>query len=117
VDDETRTRLRAELDDDRSTQIELLEEHGADPYSDLVKDTGIEDGSGADAGQATEERAELLASLEHARHRVHAIDEALSRMDAGTYGVCVDCGEAIPVERLEVRPLSVRCVRCAGRAA
>jgi RNA polymerase-binding transcription factor DksA len=117
VDDETLQRLRAELDEDRATQIELLDEHGADPYSDLVKDLGIEDESGADAGQATEERAELLASLEHARHRVHAIDEALALMEAGTYGSCVVCGEAIPPERLEVRPLSVRCVRCADTAA
>jgi DnaK suppressor protein len=117
VDEESLARFRAELDEDRAIQVELLDEHGADPYSDLVKDLGIEDESGADAGQATEERAELLASLDHARHRVHAIDEALARMDAGTYGVCVDCGEAIPVERLEVRPLSVRCVRCAATAA
>jgi DnaK suppressor protein len=117
VDDETLERLRTELDDDRATQMDLLEEHGADPYSDLVTDLGIEDESGADAGQATEERAELLAQLDHARHRVHAIDEALGRMDAGTYGTCVDCGDAIAAERLEVRPLSVRCVRCAGSAA
>lgn len=117
MDDETLARLRTELDEDRATQVELLDEHGADPYTDLVKDLGIEDESGADAGQATEERAELLAQLEHARQRVHAIDEALARMDAGTYGSCVDCGGTIPEERLEIRPLSVRCVACAGSAA
>ncbi len=117
MDQATLERLRRELDEDRAQQVELLEEHGAEPYSDLVRDLGIEDESGADAGQATEERSELLAQLETARQRVHAIDTALSSMDDGTYGTCVDCGDTIPAERLEVRPLSVRCVRCAEAAA
>jgi DnaK suppressor protein len=40
------------------------------------------------------------------------IDEALQRISAGTYGVCVQCGAAIPVERLEFRPFAARCVAC-----
>ena len=116
MDQATLDRLRSELETDRTQQIAQLDEHGADPYSELVTDLGIEDESGADAGQATEERSELLAQLEIARRRVHAIDEALARMDAGTYGTCADCGETIPAERLEIRPLSVRCVRCAEAA-
>ncbi|WP_052667421.1 TraR/DksA family transcriptional regulator [Nitriliruptor alkaliphilus] len=116
MDQATLDRLRAELQADRATQVHLLEEHGADPYSDLVTDIGIEDQSGADAGQATEERAELLGQLELARQRVQAIDHALGRMEEGTYGTCAVCGEVIPHERLEVRPLSVRCVRCAEAA-
>jgi DnaK suppressor protein len=117
VDQATLDRLRSELDADRAMQVQLLEEHGADPYSDRVDDIGIEDESGADAGQATEERSEVLAQLEVARQRVHAIDAAIARMEEGTYGTCVDCGETIPAERLETRPLSVRCVRCAEAAA
>lgn len=116
MDQATLDRLRAELQEDRATQVHLLEEHGAEPYSDLVTDIGIEDQSGADAGQATEERSELLAQLELARQRVQAIDQALQRMDGGTYGTCAVCGDVIPAERLEVRPLSVRCVRCAEAA-
>jgi RNA polymerase-binding transcription factor DksA len=116
VDQATLDRLRSDLERDRAFQLELLEEHGADPYSDVVGDLGIEDQSGADAGQATEERSELLGQLEHARQRVQAIDEALARMDEGSYGTCVVCGGAIPAERLEARPLSVRCVRCAEAA-
>lgn len=113
MDQATLDRLRTELESDRSVQLQLLEEHGADPYSEDVTDIGIEDQSGADAGQATEERSELLGQLEHARQRVHAIDEALARMDEGSYGTCATCGDRIPAERLEARPLSVRCVRCA----
>jgi RNA polymerase-binding transcription factor DksA len=40
------------------------------------------------------------------------IDAALARLDAGTYGWCEECGDAIPVERLEVIPAAARCVRC-----
>jgi DnaK suppressor protein len=116
VDRATLDRLRAELEADRANQLEHLEEHGASPYDDAVRDTGIETEAGADAGQATEERAELLASLEAARRRVRAIDDALHRMDEGSYGTCASCGETIPAERLEARPLSVRCVRCAEAA-
>jgi DnaK suppressor protein len=116
VDQTTLDRLRSDLEHDRALQLELLEEHGAEPYSDDVTDLGIEDESGADAGQATEERSELLGQLEHARQRVQAIDEALARMDEGSYGACVTCSATIPAERLEARPLSVRCVRCAEAA-
>lgn len=113
MDDATLQRLRRELEDDRAQQLEILDEHGAEPYSDDVGDLGIDTDSFADSAQATEERAELLGQLGFARERVRAIDQALTGMDEGTYGVCASCGETIPAERLEVRPLSVRCVRCA----
>ncbi|MGY1639034.1 TraR/DksA family transcriptional regulator [Geodermatophilus sp. SYSU D00742] len=40
------------------------------------------------------------------------IDAALARIDTGTYGRCVDCGSAIPRERLELRPFAASCVSC-----
>lgn len=42
------------------------------------------------------------------------IDAAFARVDDGTYGICLDCGRAIPVGRLEVRPTADRCVACAS---
>ena len=42
------------------------------------------------------------------------IDAALARIDAGTYGSCVRCGSAIPVERLQMRPFAGACVTCAS---
>jgi hypothetical protein len=41
--------------------------------------------------------------------------EALQRIDAGTYGTCVDCGGNIPLVRLRVRPEATRCVHCQAR--
>src|SRR4051794_19101441 len=42
------------------------------------------------------------------------IDAALARIEAGTYGNCVQCGAAIPEERLELRPFAGRCVTCSS---
>jgi DnaK suppressor protein len=107
--------IRAELEHDRSQQLELLEEHGADPYSDEVRDLQIANDGFADSAQATEERSELLAVIEGARQRLHAIEAALHRIDEGHYGTCVDCSGEIPEARLEVRPTAVRCVACATK--
>lgn len=42
------------------------------------------------------------------------IDRALRRVDAGTYGICADCGGSIPLDRLRARPTATRCVACAS---
>jgi DnaK suppressor protein len=39
---------------------------------------------------------------------------ALAKLEDGTYGLCDRCGLSIPDERLEARPWSVLCVRCAS---
>ncbi len=114
MDPQTRDRLRGELETERAQHLEMLEEYGADPYSDEVKDLGVGNDGFADSAQATEERSELLAQIDVARNRVRQIDEALEQMDEGTYGVCERCGQPIQAERLEVRPLSVRCIECAA---
>ncbi|NCW86990.1 MAG: hypothetical protein EBV69_13255, partial [Oxalobacteraceae bacterium] len=41
-----------------------------------------------------------------------AIDAALGRIAAGTYGICVKCGEAIAPKRLEAVPTATTCVAC-----
>ena len=43
------------------------------------------------------------------------IAAALDRIEAGTYGDCVACGEEISAERLEVLPHAPRCRNCAGK--
>ena len=40
------------------------------------------------------------------------VEAALKRLDEGTYGICMSCGNPIPPERLEFRPNAVRCVAC-----
>ncbi|MPY76269.1 MAG: TraR/DksA family transcriptional regulator [Alphaproteobacteria bacterium] len=41
------------------------------------------------------------------------IDAALGRIEAGEYGYCLNCGEAIPIARLEFDPAVATCVDCA----
>jgi len=43
------------------------------------------------------------------------IDEAISRIDSGTYGVCESCGGEISVKRLEARPVTTLCIECKTR--
>ena len=43
---------------------------------------------------------------------IRAIDRALERIEAGTYGVCMECGGEIPPERLKVNPTAERCFPC-----
>lgn len=40
------------------------------------------------------------------------IEKALSKMDAGEYGICESCGEEIGIKRLEARPVTDLCIRC-----
>jgi RNA polymerase-binding protein DksA len=56
---------------------------------------------------------ELDYTLEENEVRVlGAIDEALTRLDAGTYGLCLSCREAVAAERLEALPWTTRCIDC-----
>jgi DnaK suppressor protein len=43
------------------------------------------------------------------------IDEAISRIDDGTYGVCESCGGQINIKRLEARPVTTLCIECKTR--
>ena len=109
------TRLRKELETERDTLIEQLREHGADPNSEKVdRIAGIDDNF-ADSAAATAEKGEILALIDTHRERLAEVDEALGRMEEGTYGTCASCGKEIPEARLEARPLSVRCVDCAAQ--
>ena len=44
------------------------------------------------------------------------IDSALKRIDDGTYGTCVGCGQEIPLQRLEANPAASLCIDCKRRA-
>jgi RNA polymerase-binding protein DksA len=55
---------------------------------------------------------EMDWTLEVNAERILAdIDQALERIDAGTYGTCVVCGDPIPEERLAAVPYATLCVR------
>ena len=47
--------------------------------------------------------------------RLREVEDALDRLEEGTYGICEDCGAAIKLERLKVLPFTTCCVRCQER--
>ena len=64
--------------------------------------------------QASSERDRELGLLlgDREREKVHAIDEALLRIDENEYGVCEECEEDIPLGRLKAMPFARHCVKC-----
>ena len=63
-------------------------------------------------------QAQALAQATQARRATTSklIDQALERIEAGTYGHCLDCDEAINPKRLDVDPTAQLCIRCAENA-
>jgi len=57
--------------------------------------------------------AEVTAALREAATAALAdIDSALTRMAAGVYGACTECGAPVAVERLEILPAAAYCMSC-----
>jgi len=69
----------------------------------------------ADSGTNLADADREEASLEVLLAQQERVREALTRVDAGTYGRCVECGRELPDERLEARPEAERCVDCQQR--
>lgn len=47
--------------------------------------------------------------------RLRSINDALRRLEEGTYGYCEECGREISIKRLKVLPFARYCVECQGR--
>jgi DnaK suppressor protein len=71
----------------------------------------------AEAATDAELRERELREQLRWREREARLRAALAAIDAGTYGICVDCGGEIPEGRLRVLPDSVRCVACQTAAS
>jgi YteA family regulatory protein len=64
----------------------------------------------ADLGTEMFERGKDLALNEADERHLQEIEAALNRMEQGTYGICKQCGQEIPFERLEAMPTAEYCV-------
>lgn len=65
---------------------------------------------------ASEINQNLIFKLrDRERQLLVKIDEALGRMDEGTFGTCMECEESIEPKRLEARPVSTMCISCKER--
>ena len=53
-----------------------------------------------------------LAVIDHHIEEIREVEAAILRISAGTFGLCVDCGDEIALERLTAYPSASRCLRC-----
>ncbi|MDN3269326.1 TraR/DksA C4-type zinc finger protein [Streptomyces sp. MA15] len=106
--EEARTELMSEV-------LRLREEISSSERSlaGLMRDPG--DGAGhddADTGTKNITREHELALAANAREMLDQFERALQRLDAGTYGLCENCGEPIGKARMQAFPRATLCVGC-----
>lgn len=108
---EVRDQLAAEAEELR-LDIERAESDIASRLGDAVGDAGDDQ---ADVGAKTFEREHELALTHNARELLAQNERAIARIEAGTYGTCESCGEAIGKARLQAFPRATLCVTCKQR--
>jgi RNA polymerase-binding transcription factor len=69
----------------------------------------------ADRASSETDRAIELRARDRQRKLIAKIDEALSRIDDGTYGYCEETGEPISIKRLEARPIATLSIEAQER--
>jgi DnaK suppressor protein len=111
MDQQTVDRLRERLETERGEVRRQLDDLGARRDAEGIEDPELDEGF-ADAGQAAAERANLLTLVRSLRDTLRDVEQALGRMDAGTYGLCERCGQPIADERLEALPAAPLCMNC-----
>lgn len=124
---QTRVRLVAEKITGR---FEALNQRERDGFRDLLNSrrqellgeagrtvSGMVDGKEnfpepADRAALESDRNATLRIRDRERKLISKIEEALQRIEDGSYGVCETCGEDIGVERLRARPVTTLCIQC-----
>jgi DnaK suppressor protein len=101
---------RAVLEEERATLFQRLSELGFGDSGSLTFDQNF-----ADSSQVTAERAEVEALATSLQESLGEVEDALRKMDAGTYGTCEGCGQPIAPARLEAKPTARLCIECASR--
>lgn len=99
-------RMRQALLRDSRTRIDQLL-HDESKYQGISDDADL-------ANMAFREGMDA-ANLNRDRSRLKAIEDALAKIDEGTYGICEDCEEQIPIARLNAMPFALRCIECQER--
>lgn len=105
-------RYRFLLEEERNRKLELLKALGSDITSVSLarQDSNVDDEHDPEGSTIAFELSQASALMGQSRFGLEQIDEALARIDEGTYGLCAVCGTAIPEGRLEARPWTPFCV-------
>jgi RNA polymerase-binding protein DksA len=108
-----------EINEVRGVLVDEIEQHrvelklAEDELDDLLRASG--DGAGddqADAGAKTAEREHEISVAANARASLRQAEHALEQLEAGTYGMCENCGNPIGKLRLQARPRATLCMTC-----
>lgn len=111
ADRERREMLQNMLVRMRDETYERIREYRAEQE----QESELAPGDEMDAARSSAEvetHAGLIASAEE---KLKSVDEALSRLEQGKYGICMSCHEPIPVERLIAIPFALNCVECQAK--
>jgi len=115
---------RAEVARDRYAELKrILEERRREILNQVqvkMRDVRAEGASGESQGvldAAESSEADIQDDIEFAliqmkSETLHKIEEALARLEEGTYGNCFECGDEISERRLRALPFAVRCKDC-----
>jgi RNA polymerase-binding protein DksA len=104
-----------EISEVRGVLLEEIDQHRVELKlaEDELDASG--DGSGddqADAGAKTAEREHEISVAANARASLRQAEHALEQLEAGTYGICENCGNPIGKLRLQARPRATLCMTC-----
>lgn len=83
----------------------------------MISDSGAQQGKSLNPDRADLAQNYTLQEQDAALHlieksRLEQIGRALERLESGTYGQCLNCGQAITLERLQVAPSAELCIHC-----
>ena len=85
-------------------RLELLDD--ASETRQNLQETSVVEADIADRASTETDRSLELRTRDRARKLISKIDEALERIEDGSYGFCVETDEPIGVKRLEARPIA-----------
>ncbi len=106
--------IRDALLEERAQLLEQVADLDAEADVKNWRDAGFDDDP-ADSGSASFERETAQSLSNHARNLLGQIDDAVRRIDAGTYGPCERCGKLIEAARLDALPYATLCMECKRR--
>lgn len=116
----TLERFRKRLEEEKDRLEEQIEDYERDLEEARLTESSSDrspDPGNAEASSMKLEYAKELSIEQNTLDLLSKVNRALDRVAAGTYGTCESCGNAIPVERLDVLPYSTLCVECASRTS
>ena len=100
--------LEAQLEHDIAVKTEQISESG----DELDPERGGVTNHVSDDANETVEQEMMLSLQMTAERQLDRVRQAITRLDAGTYGTCANCGKQITPARLEARPWAIYCIDC-----